>query len=542
MKGINMKHLFSVVMVVVFCACAAQAEVTVSKVFGDHMVLQRDIDVPVWGWADPGEEVTVEFGGQKKIDKADKAGKWMVRLAPMDASSKGRDLMVTSTTGKKNVAYKDVLVGEVWVCSGQSNMDWNTGGCASILKEAIDTADFPLIRHITVGGHFAIKKAKDLPASASWKVCTPKTVGGFTAVGFFFGRKLHQEINVPIGLIKSAVGGTRIEPWTPVEGFVSVPELGRLREQAVGAEEKYRKQMGEAVVNVRKWAADTEKALETGDELYLPTLPSHPLGKDSKPTMLFNPKINPLVPFAMRGAIWYQGESNGGEGISYLHKTRALVEGWRTVWGQKEAKKGGPGRDFPFYWVQLANFQKPSDKPAGGDGWARIRMAQTKALKIKNTGMAVAIELADEANPNDIHPKNKKDVGERLALWALAKDYGKKITCSGPLYKSMKIKGSEAIISFDHVGKGLMVAEKTGIEPVKEVKNGALKRFAISGADGKWHWADAKIAGNTVVVSSKDVAKPVAVRYAYTMNPDGCNLYNKAGLPASPFTTDTHWK
>ena len=274
-----------------------------------------------------------------------------------------------------------------------------------------------------------------------------------------------------------------------------------LREQAVGAEEKYRKQMGEAVVNVRKWAADTEKALETGDELYLPTLPSHPLDKGSKPTMLFNPKINPLVPFAMRGAIWYQGESNGGEGISYLHKTRALVEGWRTVWGQKAAKKGGPGRDFPFYWVQLANWQSPSDKPQGGDGWARIRMAQTKALEIKNTGMAVAIELADEANANDIHPKNKKDVGERLALWALAKDYGKQVAFSGPLYNGMTVKGSEAIISFEHVGKGLMVGEKTGIEPAKEVKGGTLKQFAISGVDGEWHWADAKMAGNTVNIS-----------------------------------------
>jgi sialate O-acetylesterase len=290
----------------------------------------------------------------------------------------------------------------------------------------------------------------------------------------------------------------------------------------------------------------------TSDELYMPTLPSHPLDKGSRPTMLFNPKINPLVPYAMRGAIWYQGEYNGGEGISYLHKTRALVEGWRKVWGQKATKNGAPGRDFPFYWVQLANYKNPGDKPEGGDGWARIRMAQMKALEIKNTGMAVAIELADEANPGDIHPKNKKDVGERLALWALAKDYpstklrtggkGSEITYSGPLYKGMTVKGSEAIISFEHVGKGLMVGEKTGIEPVQEVKHGALKRFAISGEDGKWHWADAKIKGKTVVVSSDEVAEPVAVRYAYTMNPDGCNLYNKAGLPASPFTTDDHWK
>jgi len=525
---------------IILCCGVAQAEVTVSRVFGDHMVLQRGIKVPIWGWADPGEKVTVEFAGQEKTARPNEAGKWMVRLSSMKASAEGRRLVVKGRGAE--ITFTNVAVGEVWLCSGQSNMAFTMGACKSVLQEALDTAEFPLIRHITVGGGWSVAKAKDLAHNASWQVCTPKTVSRFSAVGFFFGRKLHQEIGVPIGLITSAVGGTRIEPWTPGEGFALVPELRGLRDQAVDAEEKYRRQMGEAIVEVRKWIADTEKALETGGELYMPTFPSHPLNKGSKPTMLFNPKINPLVPYAMRGAIWYQGESNGGEGISYLYKKRALVEGWRTVWGQKAASKGGPGRDFPFYWVQLANYRSPGEKPEGGDGWARIRMAQTKALDIRNTGMAVAIELADAANPNDIHPKNKKDVGERLALWALAKDYGKKIAYSGPLYRSMKIKGSEAIISFEHVGEGLMVGEKTGIEPVKEVKKGSLKHFAISGEDGKWHWADAKIDGKTVVVSSKDVEKPVAVRYAYTMNPDGCNLYNKAGLPASPFTTDDHWK
>ena len=556
-----MKRIYILMtMAVVLCASAVLADVTVSKVFGDHMVLQRDIEVPVWGWAEPGEEATVEFAGQKKSAKADKTGKWMVRLAPLKASSKGGALVVRGPSFAKasssaeatadmtagmqgaGVTFTNVVVGEVWLCSGQSNMSWTMGRCASILKEEMDTADFPLIRHIAVGGGFSVKKASDLPDGSAWKVCTPKSVGGFTAVGFFFGRKIHQETDLPVGLIHSAVGGTQIEPWTAAEGFALVPELEHLRKQTAGAEETYREEMGEAVGQVRRWIADTEKALETGDELYMPTLPSHPLGKGSRPTMLFNPKINPLVPYAMRGAIWYQGEYNGGEGISYLHKTRALVEGWRTVWGQKAAKKGAPGRDFPFYWVQLANYQNPGENPEGGDGWARIRMAQTKALEIKNTGMAVAIELADEANPGDIHPKNKKDVGERLALWALAKDYGKKIAYSGPLYKSMTVKGSDAIISFEHIGNGLMVGEKTGIEPVQEVMNGALKRFAISGEDGTWHWADAKIAGNKVIVSSDEVATPVAVRYAYTMNPGGCNLYNKAGLPASPFTTDEHWE
>jgi sialate O-acetylesterase len=242
--------------------------------------------------------------------------------------------------------------------------------------------------------------------------------------------------------------------------------------------------------------------------------------------------IAPVVPYAIRGAIWYQGESNGNEGRSYMLKTRALIEGWRNAWGQDE---------FPFYYVQLANFQDPGESPEGGDGWAKIRMAQLKALEIKNTGMAVAIDLADAENPRDVHPENKKDVGERLARWALAKDYGKKIECSGPLYKSMTVKGSDAIIRFDHVGSGLMVGKKVGIEQTKEVANGTLKEFSISGADGKWRHANAKIVGNTVVVSNKAVAKPVAVRYAYTMNPAGANLYNKAGLPASPFTTDDHW-
>jgi sialate O-acetylesterase len=209
------------------------------------------------------------------------------------------------------------------------------------------------------------------------------------------------------------------------------------------------------------------------------------------------------------------------------------VEGWRNEWDQG---------DFPFYYVQLANFQNPGENPEGGGGWAKIRMAQLKALDIKDTGMAVAIDLADEQNPGDVHPENKKDVGERLASWALAKQYGKDVICSGPLYKSMTVRGSKAIIRFDYSGKGLMVGTKTGIEPVQEVKGGRLKRFAVSGEDGTWHWADAEIRNDTVVVSSPEVKKPVAVRYAYSMNPDGCNLYNRDGLPASPFTTDDHWK
>lgn len=242
---------------------------------------------------------------------------------------------------------------------------------------------------------------------------------------------------------------------------------------------------------------------------------------------MYNGMLHCVVPFAIKGALWYQGESNGGEGDEYLAKMRALVGGWRKIWNQG---------DFPFYHVQLANFEKPNDDPAGGNGWARCRMAQLQSLTIPRTGMAVTIDIGEGP---DIHPKNKFDVGERLAAWALHDEYGKKdITPSGPLYKELKVDGNKAIITFNHTGRGLMVGKKEGREPAKAVPNGALQRFAIAGEDKKWVWAEAVIVGDSVVVSSPIVAAPVAVRYAFSMNPEGCNLYNKDGLPASPFRTD----
>ena len=248
------------------------------------------------------------------------------------------------------------------------------------------------------------------------------------------------------------------------------------------------------------------------------------------PSAIYNSMVHPLAPFSMRGAIWYQGESNGGEGKSYYHKKHALVNGWRKVFQNK---------DLGFYWVQLANFRQPNKNPAGGDGWAKIREAQTAALDIPHTGMAVAIDLADAHNPNDIHPRNKQDVGGRLAQWALHQTYDKKeLVPTGPLYKDHQIKGNAVHISFDHVGKGLMVGKKTKLEPTAEVKVGKLEHFAIAGADMKWVWAEATIQGETVVVQSPDVPKPVAVRYGFTMNPANANLYNRDGIPASPFRTD----
>jgi sialate O-acetylesterase len=240
--------------------------------------------------------------------------------------------------------------------------------------------------------------------------------------------------------------------------------------------------------------------------------------------------IHPLVNFRIKGALWYQGESNGGEGDSYFFKKRALIGSWRHLWAEG---------DFPFYFVQLANFQKPNPDPAGGDGWARVRMAQSRCLTIPHTGMAVAIDLADADNPDDIHPKNKQDVGERLARWALAKDYGRKdVVCSGPLYKEMKVEGDRIRIVFDSTGSGLTAASKIGRAPILADPQGRLQGFAIAGEDRKWVWADATIDGASVLVASPAVPKPVAVRYAFTMNPAKANLYNKDGLPASPFRTD----
>ena len=482
-------------------ATSVTAEVKLPNVIGSDMVLQRDLPVPIWGWADNGEEVTVSFAGQSKTTKPGKNGKWMVKLSALKANSKPASLTIK---GSNEIKLDNILVGEVWICSGQSNMEWRLNGAMNG-KEEVAVADHPLIRLFDVPGHKVSPQPKErLAIPSSWKVCNPQSSGGFSAVGYFFGRRLQKELNVPIGLIGSNWGGTRIEPWTTLAGFESVPELSKEANQVKG------------------YKADTK------------------VGGGS-PSAIYNQMVHPLAPFAMRGGIWYQGESNGGEHMSYYHKKHALVNGWRKVFQNK---------DLAFYWVQLANFRKPNvrvvndpkkefSNAAGGDGWAKIREAQTKALDIPHTGMAVAIDLADAHNPNDIHPRNKQDVGGRLAQWALHQTYGKKnLVPTGPLYKSHKIKGSKVHLSFDHVGKGLMIGKKTKLEPTAEVKGGKLEHFSIAGEDKKWVWADAAIDGDTVVVSSKEVKKPVAVRYGFTMNPANANLYNKDGIPALPFRTD----
>ena len=466
-------------------AFTASADVTLPPVLGSGMVLQRDLPVPVWGWADAGEKVSVTFARQTKTTKAGDDGKWMVKLDPLKANRKAASLTVT---GNNKISLDNVLVGEVWICSGQSNMEWALRSSTNA-KEEVAAADHPQIRLFNVPGHTTSPLPKEKGAG-SWQVCNPKSATGFSAVGYFFGRRLQKDLGVPVGLVGSNWGGTRIEPWTTLAGFESVPELSKIANQ------------------VKNYKADTR------------------VGGGS-PSAIYNSMVHPLAPFAMRGGIWYQGESNGAEGVTYYHKKHALVNGWRKVFQNK---------DLAFYWVQLANFRKENEDPAGGDGWAKIREAQTEALDIPGTGMAV---ITDIGAANDIHPRNKQDVGWRLAQWALHQTYGKKnLVPAGPLYKSQKIEGNTIRLSFNHVGKGLMVGKKTGLEPTAEVKDGQLAHFAIAGTDKKWFWAEATIDGETVVVKSPDVPKPIAVRYGFTMNPAKANLYNKEGIPASPFRTD----
>ena len=462
------------------------ADVKLPNVIGSGMVLQRDMAVPVWGWAEAGEEVTVSFAGQTKKTKTGDDGKWTVSLDPLKANENGSALTIT---GKNKITLENDLVGEVCICSGQSNMEWAIRQSMNPKEEAA-AANYPQIRLFNVPGHTVSPLPKD-EGAGQWQVCNPNSANNFSAVGYFFGRRLHKDLKVPVGLIGSNWGGTRIEPWTTLAGFESVPELSKIADQ------------------VKNYKQDTRVG-------------------GGQPSAIYNSMVHPLTPFAMRGGIWYQGESNGSEGITYYQKKHALVNGWRKAFQNK---------DLAFYWVQLANFQKESDKPEGGEGWARLREAQTQALDIPGTGMAV---ITDIGAANDIHPKNKQDVGWRLAQWALHQTYGQKdLVPSGPLYKSLKVEGKTIRLSFDHAGSGLIVGKKNGLEPTAEVKDGKLEHFSISGKDNKWVWADARIDGQTVIVESKEVTEPVAVRYGFTMNPAKANLYNKEGLPAGPFRTDT---
>ncbi|MGI6495904.1 MAG: sialate O-acetylesterase [Kiritimatiellia bacterium] len=527
------KCLFPAAVALSFVAGAAFAAVKPSPMFSDNMVLQRDREVKIWGTADPGEPVTVVFDGQSVRTEADAAGDWEVTLAPMDASKEDRPLLLKGAANE--VTLQNVLVGDVWLCSGQSNMEmsfgWGIIGGETFQAEA---AGFPIIRNMKIRKVIANYPQKEAPVERQWNKASD-VWGGVTATGYFFARKLVQELDVPIGLIDDSWSGCRIEPFACVEGMKAV-EAEHIASRVAGVEaadpatEAGRAKALETLDAIAEWVAKTRPVIEAGGRPAdaMPAFPS--IGHDW--TAQYNAMVAPLVRYAIKGALWYQGCSNGGEGDEYIDKMEALILGWRAVWGY----------DFPFYYVQLASFMNQSDNPAGGDGYARIRDAQRKTLaRVPKTGMAVTLDIG---NGGDIHPKEKLHVGERLAVWALAKDYGQDVVFTGPLFKGLEIDGARAIVSFedDSVGSGLMVGMKNHLDndpPIEAPEGTEIEGFAIAGEDRQWQWATAQIDGDTVIVTSPLVEAPVAVRYAYRANPLGkCNLYNREGLPASPFRTD----
>jgi sialate O-acetylesterase len=501
----------------------AVAGVRLPGVFTDNMMLQRDQPVRVWGWAEADEAVSATLAGKTSATKADGKGLWSLEL-PAVASGENLELTVM---GRNTVTLKNIIMGDLWVCSGQSNMEMELGGCVGF-QEDQKAANLPKIRRIKFNHTQSGQPEMVPPVATPWQVCTPETVVHFSAVGFYFAREIVQKTGVPIGIVDNNWGGTAIEPWVPMEGLGQVAELKPQYLAKQEAIKNYRAALPASLSTFEAWIAQTRKDLAAGTETSPP--PAFPAQPDGGWSSMYNAMIHPMVKSHIKGALWYQGESNGGEGESYYDKMRALIGGWRQQWGQG---------DFPFYFVQLANFQAVSEDPAGGNGWAKLRDAQTKSLSVPNTGMAVITDTVPLAERDDIHPRNKYDVGLRLSRWALARDYGMTdIEVSGPLFQSHKTEGGRIQLSFSHSGKGLMVGKKEGRSPAAENAGAKLKGFAIAGADRKWAWAEAVIEGNTVAVSSPAVKEPVAVRYAWQMNPDGSNLYNRDGLPASPFRTD----
>ncbi len=498
---------------------AAQAELSLPSFFSDRMVLQRDCDVAIWGMADPHAQVRVAFKGKTATATADASGDWRLMLPAGPADAKGSTLSVSS--GGATETIQDVLVGEVWFASGQSNMVF-TMNRVPAYADLIAEADHPQIRMFNAAQVTAVEPQHDI--DGEWTAASPQTVPQYSAVAFFFARKLHEDLGVPVGVIKSAWGGKPVETFTSREALRSLPGTRALVERAEAAEERYdpararqqyekRLQDWEAAVTARK----ARPAGERGPQPRRPAFPKRPLDTEGQPGVLFDAMIHPFVGYTIKGAIWYQGEANAKPGaVPYDQTLPLLINDWRAHWQQ----------DFSFYFVQLANFRQPTSEPGDNDPWPLLqdRMRRVLATTPK-TGMAVTNDVGEAA---DIHPKNKRDVGERLALWALAKDYGQTLVYSGPLYASHRVKGSGIEVDFDQAGAGLASRDGT-----------ALGRFEIAGDDKVWLWADAKIVDeDTVVVSHPQVAQPVAVRYAWAANPVGANLVNSAGLPASVFRTD----
>ncbi|MCA1964104.1 MAG: sialate O-acetylesterase [Prosthecobacter sp.] len=495
------------------------AELKVPHFFSDHMVLQRDRPAAIWGKADADTEVIVSFKGKSANAKANAQGRWKVQIETGTADATGA--VLTITAGADKIAIQDVLVGEVWFASGQSNM-YYTMNRSPEYAELMAESNYPALRMFNAPLVTAEENQDDI--AGVWIAATPETVANFSAVAFFFARKLHQELQVPIGVIKSAWGGKPVETFTSREALNTLPSTKALVDALMKDEANYDQAKADAAyaAKLEQWkatlAAAKGKSAEQRARLpKKPDIPKRPLLTEGKPGVLYASMIHPFAGYTMRGAIWYQGEANARPGaVPYDQTLPLMIRDWRARWGD----------DFSFYFVQLANFHAPSTAPGTPDSWAltqdRMRLVLSTTPK---TGMAIINDIGDA---NDIHPKNKKDPGERLARWALAKDYGKQIIYSGPLYHGSMIQDGAIRVTFDQAGEGL-----------KSRDGGPLKRFEIAGADKIWKWAEAVIDGkDAVIVRSAEIKTPVAVRYAWAANPEGANLVNSDGLPASVFRTD----
>ncbi len=498
---------------------SAQAGLSLPSFFSNQMVLQRDCDVAIWGTANPGAQVQVTFKGTTATTTADASGSWRLTLPSGPADAVGSTLRVSSDGATELI--QDVLVGELWLASGQSNMVF-TMNRVPAYAELIAEAKYPQIRMFNAALCTAVEPQDNI--EGEWTSASPETVPQYSAVAFFFARKLHEELGVPVGVIKSAWGGKPVETFTSREALRTLPGTRALVELAEAADENFEPSRAREQYEKRleAWeAADAawkaKPADDRGRRPRRPAVPKRPLDTEGQPGVLFNSMIHPFVGYTIKGVIWYQGEGNAKPGaVPYDQTLPLLIRDWRSRWQQ----------NFSFYFVQLANFRQPTSAPGDNDPWPLLqdRMRRILATTPK-TGMAVTNDVGEAA---DIHPKNKHDVGERLARWALAHDYGRKLVYSGPLYTAYRVHGNAIEVDFDHVGKGL--ASRDG---------SALGRFEIAGDDQVWHWADAKIVDeDTVTVSHAQVAKPVAVRYAWAANPTGANLVNSDGLPASVFRTD----
>jgi sialate O-acetylesterase len=499
----------------------ARADVSLGAPFSDGVVLQREKPIPVWGRADAGEKISVSFETQIRTATTTADGRWIVFLDPLPAQAEGHPLTIT---GKNTITLRDVVVGEVWLCSGQSNMEWPVSRAANAARE-IAAANFPLLRQLKIERQASERPADRAPTSG-WQSATTANVGSFSAVAYFFARDLHLKLGVPVGVIHSSWGGTAIETW--------MSELA-LRSTSLAAvvDERWKKDLSEwppeRVAHypgeLAAWqkAEDAARATKTKNPLSWPRPPATP-GSPVQPSALFNGMINPLLPYALRGIVWYQGESNTNRPTEYRELFTALITAWRAHFGQGTplvtSDTAGAAAPLPFFWVNLPNWRDLNDR--SDQSWALLREAQTQALALPNTGQAIAIDLGD---PSDLHPPEKRELGRRLALLARNRVYGLVADDTGPTLLSVAREGAVMRVRFTHADAGLVAHEK----PVQALE--------LAGADRIFHAADGRLDGNTLIVSSPQVKEPVAVRYAWQNAPEA-NLYNGAGLPAVPFRSD----